>query len=266
VLIARAAREGIVSCGEVNGDWFRPIAGDVFSDWRHDGDAVPLAQVALLAPTVPTTTLVVLSGFMPPDGSPLPVGTVPRSIAKLTNGISGDGGRIVRPAFIGGDLWMEAELAVVIGREIHRASLDEAAAAVFGYTCFNDVCAAEFIGPDDRDYFRGKSIETFASMGPWIRTDLSEDDLTRGVRILGRINGNLLQEGTTAKYRFPVAEVVRYFSNFVRLRPGDVISLGTPPQPMSAVPGDEVELEVEGIGVLHNRVVAEGDDTMTSAS
>jgi 2-keto-4-pentenoate hydratase/2-oxohepta-3-ene-1,7-dioic acid hydratase in catechol pathway len=195
---------------------------------------------------------VVLGGFRAPDDAPPGAGVVPRLIAKATRSVSGDGGSIACPAGLG-EVMAEGELALVIGREIHRPTVEAAAAAILGFTCFNDVTAGELLAA--REFSLSKSIDTFASMGPWVRTDLPDEDVSAGLAIITRVNGVVRQEGNTGLYKFPPAEVVRYLAAHLTLLPGDVISLGTPPPAPPIAPGDEVEIEVEGIGVLHNTVV-----------
>jgi 2-keto-4-pentenoate hydratase/2-oxohepta-3-ene-1,7-dioic acid hydratase in catechol pathway len=200
---------------------------------------------------------VVLGGFRLSPEDQLPAGAVPRLVPKmvLTASVSGDGGRILAPPDLAGGVAMEGELALVIGRAVHRpATAEEAASAVLGYTCFNDATAVQLMA--EREWALSKSLDTFASIGPSVVEDLDEKVIMGGLAITTRVNGEERQRGDTALYKFPPTEVVRYLASHVTLLPGDVISLGTPPPPAPAVPGDLVEIEVEGVGVLHNEVVA----------
>jgi 2-keto-4-pentenoate hydratase/2-oxohepta-3-ene-1,7-dioic acid hydratase in catechol pathway len=204
-----------------------------------------------------------MGGFLPRDGPPLPAGATPWLLPKLAATVSGDGGEIVVPSFLEGPLWIEAELAIVIGKQVRAASEQEAREAIFGFTVFDDVSAPEFLfehvdSPKltaTSDVFRAKSIDGFASMGPWIRTDLTPEHVAEGLRIATRVNGVERASGSTRDHKFPVTTWVTHASRYRRLEPGDVIALGTP-QPCVAAPGDEVELEIEGIGVLRSLVVA----------
>ena len=199
---------------------------------------------------------VVLGGFLPSPGATLPEGTVPRLIPKmvLPSSVSGDGGRIVSPADLDDGVAVEGELALVIGQELHRpASVEEAAAAVAGYTCFNDATAVRLLA--EREWALSKSLDSFASIGPSLTSDLDDKTIMAGLAITTRVNGEERQRGDTGLYKFPPSQVVRYLATYVTLRPGDVISLGTPPPPAPVVPGDRVEIEVEGVGVLHNEIV-----------
>lgn len=189
------------------------------------------------------------------EGTELP-GEAPFVNPKVTSEVTGDGAEIRVPAYVTRDIWVEPELALVVGGDVYRASREEAAEAILGYTVFNDVTAREFLQPH-KDYFRAKCNETFASMGPWIETSIAENDVSAGLDVECRVNGRTRVRSNTRALRFAPSEVVSAVSMHTRLRRGDVIALGCPPPPPRAQPGDEVELEIEGIGVLHNTVVAE---------
>ncbi|OEU87602.1 2-hydroxyhepta-2,4-diene-1,7-dioate isomerase [Streptomyces abyssalis] len=150
----------------------------------------------------------------------------------------------------------EVELAVVIGRTARYLSSDEEAlAAVAGYAVSNDVSERAFQLERGGQWDKGKNCETFNPLGPWLVTaDEAGDPQALGLRLW--VNGELRQDGTTAEQIFPVAEVVRYLSQFMTLRPGDVINTGTPagvamgfPEPKPYLrAGDVVELEIDGLG------------------
>jgi 2-keto-4-pentenoate hydratase/2-oxohepta-3-ene-1,7-dioic acid hydratase in catechol pathway len=196
---------------------------------------------------------VVLGGFLPAGDAVLPPGTVPRLIPKMVSDVSSDGACVVAPADLAGGIAVEGELALVIGADVHRPSSAEAADAVLGFTCFNDVTALGLLS--EGEWALSKSMDTFASIGPTMRTDLDDASVMAGLAITTRVNGEQRQRGDTRLYKFPPSEIVRYLATHVTLRRGDVISLGTPPPPAAAVPGDRVEIEVEGVGVLHNTIV-----------
>jgi 2-keto-4-pentenoate hydratase/2-oxohepta-3-ene-1,7-dioic acid hydratase in catechol pathway len=188
------------------------------------------------------------------DGTGRP-GETPFVNPKVTSEVTGDGAEIRVPPFLTLDIWVEPELAVVLGGDVYRASRETAASAILGYTVFNDVTAREFLQPN-KDYFRAKCNETFASMGPRIETAITEDDVAAGLAVECRVNGESRVRATTSALRFRPSEVISAVSMHTRLQRGDVIALGCPPPPPRARPGDEVELEIERIGVLHNTVVA----------
>jgi 2-keto-4-pentenoate hydratase/2-oxohepta-3-ene-1,7-dioic acid hydratase in catechol pathway len=193
----------------------------------------------------------VLGGFLPSADAVLPPGTVPRLVPKMVLDTSGDGGSIVSPPDLDGGIAVEGELALVIGSDVHRPSAASAAAAILGFTCFNDATAMGLLR--EGEWALSKSMDSFASIGPSV-VPLDDASVMAGLSITTRVNGAERQRGDTALYKFPPSEVVRYLATHVTLRRGDVISLGTPPPPAPVVPGDEVEIEVEGVGVLHNRI------------
>ncbi len=155
----------------------------------------------------------------------------------------------------------EAELAVVIGRRACRVSAARAAEHVLGYTNFNDVSARDFQFKDGQ-WQRGKSCDTFAPMGEYVATTDEIPDPHR-LRIRLRLNGRTMQDSSTDQLIFGVPQLVESLSEHVTLEPGDVIATGTPPgvgfarkPPVWMRPGDVVEVEIEGLGVLANAIAA----------
>jgi 2-keto-4-pentenoate hydratase/2-oxohepta-3-ene-1,7-dioic acid hydratase in catechol pathway len=153
----------------------------------------------------------------------------------------------------------EAELAVVIGRGGKNISAAEAMEFVFGYTNFNDVSARDMQFADGQ-WQRGKSCDTFAPFGPFVAT---RDEIAdpHGLRISFRLNGETLQDSNTDQLIFRVPELIEFISRSITLEPGDIIATGTPPgvgfarkPPIFLKDGDVCEVEVEGLGVLSNRV------------
>jgi 2,4-diketo-3-deoxy-L-fuconate hydrolase len=189
------------------------------------------------------------------SGGELP--KAPLLFGKFSNTLVGDGDPIVLPPDIG-HVDAEAELAVVIGKPASRISSGRAFDVIAGYTCADDVSArdAQF---GDGQWFRGKGFDTFCPVGPRIvpAGDLDPSDL----RIQQRLNGEVLQDSRTSDLIFDVPTLVSYISQVIALEPGDLILTGTPEgvgvfrEPKIALaPGDVVEIEIEGIGVLRNEV------------
>jgi 2-keto-4-pentenoate hydratase/2-oxohepta-3-ene-1,7-dioic acid hydratase in catechol pathway len=144
----------------------------------------------------------------------------------------------------------EGELGVVIGRAARNiASHEDPLSYVLGYTCVNDVTARD-LQRKDVQFTRGKSFDTFCPVGPWIETDVDPAN----VIVETRLNGEVKQKGNTADMAFPVAFLIRYISEIMTLYPGDLIATGTPAGVSQIKPGDTVEVEVSGIGILQNRV------------
>lgn len=183
----------------------------------------------------------------------------PLLFAKWQSAVVGDGEPIVIPPGVE-KVDYEAELAAVIGARVKGVSAENALEAVEGYTCLNDVSARAFQFGDGQ-WTRGKSIDTFCPIGPRVvpRDEVGDP---QSLRIACRVNGETVQDGTTADMIFSVAEIVAFVSATITLEPGDVIATGTPPGVAMGrtdgrylQPGDTVEVEIERVGVLTNPVV-----------
>jgi len=143
----------------------------------------------------------------------------------------------------------EAEIAVVIGRRLRRATADEARQGIFGVTLACDVTARD-LQKKDGQFTRGKGFDTFCPLGPCIETELDVANL----RVTTRVNGETRQDGSTSQMIFSCAFMIEFISAVMTLLPGDVILTGTPAGVGPLNPGDVVEVEIEGIGVLRNHV------------
>jgi len=183
----------------------------------------------------------------------------PLIFAKFPSSLVGPDAAIEWPDELTEQVDWEAELAVVIGRRIKRASEREALDAIFGYTAANDVSARD-LQFADQQWVRAKSLDTFCPLGPVIVTPDEFGD-PQDKRLLARVNGETMQDSTTAEMIFGVAEIVSFLSQACTLEPGDLILTGTPwgvggfrDPPVFLKPGDSVEIEVEGVGVLANNV------------
>lgn len=153
----------------------------------------------------------------------------------------------------------EAELAVVIGREGVRIAPGDALDYIAGYTVLNDVSARR-IQRDDRQWFRGKSFDTFAPCGPWLATSDEVGD-PNSLSISQRLNGRTMQESNTSEMIFPVPEIIAFISEGMTLMPGDIIATGTPAgvgvfrdPPVFLEENDVIEIEIERVGIIRNRV------------
>jgi 2-keto-4-pentenoate hydratase/2-oxohepta-3-ene-1,7-dioic acid hydratase in catechol pathway len=143
----------------------------------------------------------------------------------------------------------EGELAIVVSREARRVRAADWRDYVLGFTCANDVSARD-LQRKDVQFTRGKGFDTFCPVGPHIETDLDPSDL----RVVTRVNGDVKQDGRTSQMIFPCDVLVAYVSEHMTLMPGDVILTGTPAGVGSLSAGDQVEVEIEGIGILANDV------------
>ena len=222
-------------------------------------ERLALASVRLLAPVPDPEKIVCLglnysdhaleSGQQPP--------TAPLWFAKFANSLTGSGTDIVLPAAHPEYVDYEAELAVVIGRPVHRAAPEQALAAVAGAMPFNDVSARD-LQLQNPLWTSGKAIDTFAPCGPALVT-LDEIPDIQNLGLRTRINGEVLQEGTTREQIFGVAECVAWLSRTMTLLPGDIIATGTPAGVGASKgrflrDGDTIEIEVDGLGTLSNSV------------
>jgi 2-keto-4-pentenoate hydratase/2-oxohepta-3-ene-1,7-dioic acid hydratase in catechol pathway len=141
----------------------------------------------------------------------------------------------------------EGELAVVIGRLARRVRTEDAFRYVLGYTCGNDVSLRDLQAKDGQ-WTRAKGFDGSCPLGPWVETELDPND----VRIETRVNGETRQFATTADMVFGVGTILEFITTFMTLLPGDVIMTGTPEGVGKLEPGDRVEVEIDGIGVLTN--------------
>jgi 2-keto-4-pentenoate hydratase/2-oxohepta-3-ene-1,7-dioic acid hydratase in catechol pathway len=148
------------------------------------------------------------------------------------------------------NLHYEGEMVVVIGREAKNVPLEEAGAYVFGVTAGNDVSERDWQAAD-LQWFRAKGSDTFGPVGPVLVAGLDYNNLL----LRTRVNGEIRQEARTQDLIFNVEEIVSYVSRYVTLYPGDIIFTGTPGATRAMEPGDVVEVELEGVGVLRNPVV-----------
>ena len=146
----------------------------------------------------------------------------------------------------------EAELAVVIGKTGRHVKEEDFRDYVLGYTCINDVTARD-LQKKDGQFTRSKSFDTFAPLGPWIETAIADPD---NLTVEAYLNGERRQHSNTSNLVFGVASLVSFISRIMTLLPGDVIATGTPSGIGPMRPGDVVEIRVEGIGTLRNRLVA----------
>ncbi len=226
------------------------------------GERIPLERVRLLAP-VPDPQKIICMGLNYRDhaeeaGKEIP--EHPLWFAKFANSLIGDGQPIILPAAHAEYVDYEAELAVVIGRPAHRVSAEQALEHVAGAMPFNDVSARD-LQLQNPLWTSGKAIDTFAPCGPSIVLMDEIDDL-QALPLRTRVNGEVVQEGTTADMIFTVAETIAWLSRTMTLLPGDIIATGTPAgigalKGLFLRDGDIVSVEVEGLGTVTNPVAAE---------
>ena len=235
-------------------------------DWRElarvDGTPMP-AQGADFAPLVTEPSKVVCVGHNYENhiremGRELP--TFPTLFCKLADSLAGAYDDIVKPRETDALDW-EVELAVVMGKKGRDIPKDKAYDYVFGYTVCLDMTARE-LQRQHGQWFKGKSLDTFCPLGPWIVHKSALPD-PQQVRLICRVNGEVMQDGNTRDMIFDIPTTIESLSAGMTLEPGDIISTGTPSgvgfarvPPVFLKPGDKVEGEVEGIGTLEVEIVA----------
>jgi 2-keto-4-pentenoate hydratase/2-oxohepta-3-ene-1,7-dioic acid hydratase in catechol pathway len=240
---------GEVHHGVLDEDTVHRIEGDLFADPRRSGDSVALADVELLAPVEPSKVIAVGLNYRSHIGNQEPA-PYPGLFAKYPTSIVGPGADIVIPADAS-NVHYEGELVVVIGRMAKDVSVEEASDYIFGVTAGNDVSERDW-QRDDLQWLRAKGADTFGPVGPAVVTGLNYNDL----HVETRLNGEVRQAESSADLIFSVDEIVSYVSRYFTLYPGDLIFTGTPGSTRAMQPGDVVEIEVEGVGVLRNTVAA----------
>jgi len=214
-----------------------------------------------LAPPVSCPSKIMALGLNYADHIRESKGQTPKSplvFAKYSTSLIGQNDLIEWDRALTSKVDFEAELAVIVGKKVSNCSEDEAASAIFGYTCANDVSARD-LQFGDGQWTRGKSLDTFCPLGPWIVTaDEIEDPQALGIKCI--LNGKVMQNSSTREMIFKVPYLISFLSRNFTLLPGDIILTGTPHgvgafrnPPVYMADGDEVVVEIEKIGSLKNR-------------
>ncbi len=238
--------------GVVQGQVVYTMEGPLYENPAAGLRVAPLKEVRLLAPVNPSKIIAIGLNYADHAAeSSHQVPTEPLLFLKPPTAVIGHRRPIILP-------WQsqrvdyEAELAVIIGRRGRNIDQAHALSHVLGYTCGNDVTARD-LQKADGQWARSKGFDTFCPLGPWIETELDPT----GLEVTGRLNGDVRQHSSTRTMIFPVSQLISYISHVMTLEPGDVIMSGTPAGVGPVHPGDVVEVEVGGIGVLSNPVEAE---------
>ena len=248
---ARYETHGDVHYGVVEGDTVRAITAPPYEDHEVTDHSHALDDVKLLSPVMPGKIVAIGLNYRSHLGDRTPP-SVPEPFFKTASSVVGPDDDVVIPAEAleqGVTMQPEAELALVIGKTARRVSKDDALDYILGFTCGNDVSARDWQA-GDLSWWRAKSSDTFSPIGPVIVSGLDPSDL----HLVGRINGEVAQEQTTADLLYGVPEIVEFVTSVLTLDPGDVIMTGTPGAPGDIHDGDVVEVEIDGIGVLRNTV------------
>jgi 2-keto-4-pentenoate hydratase/2-oxohepta-3-ene-1,7-dioic acid hydratase in catechol pathway len=225
------------------------IGGNVFGRYRRNEADTPLADVRLLAPAEPSKILCVGRNYVEHAkelGNEVP--KVPLIFMKPPSAVISNGETIVLPPQ-SAQVEHEAELVVVIGKRGRNITAENARKHILGYTIGNDVTARD-LQRSDNQWTRGKGFDTFCPFGPWIDTEFDPADAI----LTCRVNGQMRQMASTRDMIFNIPTLIAYVSSVMTLEPGDLIFTGTPSGVGELKHGDEVLVEIEGLGVLKNSV------------
>jgi len=240
-----------VAYGLLEGKQVRELHGDLLGKWKKTDKLHPLDKVKILVPVAQPSKVLALAGnYRDHLGDREPPET-PEPFIKLPSCLLRHEGKIIQP----GDhepVHYEAELVIVIGKKASNVSENEALRYVLGITCGNDI-SARYWQKNDVQWWRAKASDTFGPVGPYIVSGLDVQNL--GMEL--RLNGEVRQKTNTKNQIHTVAQTVSFISRYVTLLPGDLIYTGTPGKTQPMQPGDVVEVEIEGVGVLRNTVAAE---------
>jgi 2-keto-4-pentenoate hydratase/2-oxohepta-3-ene-1,7-dioic acid hydratase in catechol pathway len=241
-----------ITYGAVEPEGIRLHRGTPLVAWEPTETVVSWDQARLLAPVIPTKVVCVGKNYADHAaemGSDVP--ERPILFLKPPTSVIGPL-QAVRYPPDSREVHHEAELAVVIGKVTRDVQVEDVGPHILGYTAANDVTARDLQRLDGQ-WTRAKGFDTFCPLGPAIDTDL---DPQEGLSIICRVNGEIRQAGSTSDMVFGVGELVSYISRVMTLLPGDVVLTGTPEGVGPVVPGDRMEVEIEGVGTLINPVAA----------
>lgn len=220
---------------------------------------LPLADVKLEAPLRPGKLICIGRNYAEhakETGSDVP--TAPIIFAKFPSSIIGNSDTITWSESITTQVDWEGELAVVIGKKARNVKEEDALKHVFGYTIANDVSARDLQLRQDSQWTRGKSLDTFCPLGPWVVTRDEIPD-PHNLSVKTKVNGKVRQDGNTKDFIFNIPFLISYCSRMFTLEPGDLILTGTPPgvgeglkPPTYLKDGDTVTITIDGIGELTN--------------
>jgi 2-keto-4-pentenoate hydratase/2-oxohepta-3-ene-1,7-dioic acid hydratase in catechol pathway len=230
-------------------DTIQVIAGTFFQDPLPTGDEIPIDDVMLLAPVLPSKLVCVGKNYAAHAAEfGMDVPEEPLLFLKPSTAVIGPGDAI-RLLPINRRTDYEGELAVVMGRLARNVLAEDASRFILGFTCANDVTLRDLQRPDDQ-WTRAKGFDGSCPLGPWIETSVDPTDAI----VETRLNGDVVQHASTSDLVFGVAELIEYVTTFMTMLPGDVLLTGTPEGVGRIQAGDTVEVEVDGVGTLRNEV------------
>jgi 2-keto-4-pentenoate hydratase/2-oxohepta-3-ene-1,7-dioic acid hydratase in catechol pathway len=251
--IVRFALQGLTRYGILKGEQVFPLADSPFGSLTETGEVLGLGEVSLLAPCEPSKIIALGLNYRDHAaefGRQVP--DEPLIFLKPSTSVIGPDADIIYPK-MSRRVDYEAELGVILARTARRVPEEKTLDYVLGYTCFNDVTARD-LQKKDGLFTRAKGFDTFAALGPWIETEIGDPD---NVMVEAFLDGEPRQRASTNNMIFGVRRLISFISQVMTLLPGDVIATGTPAGVGPMRPGDVVEVRVEKIGTLRNRVVTE---------
>ncbi len=229
-----------------------PIEGSLFDEFRRLEASLPLEQIRLLPPVEPSKIICIGRNYVAhAKEHDAEVPDLPLIFLKPPSSVIGTGESIILPPQ-SQRVEHEAELGVVIGKRGRWIQPADAIEYVLGYTIANDVTARD-LQRRDGQWTRGKGFDTFCPLGPWIETEFDPAD----AMVTCHVNGEMRQMASTRDMVFNVRQLIAFCSSIMTLEPGDVLLTGTPAGVGPLLPGDVVEVTIEGIGKLSNPVKAE---------
>jgi 2-keto-4-pentenoate hydratase/2-oxohepta-3-ene-1,7-dioic acid hydratase in catechol pathway len=235
--------------GVIEGEKIREIEGDIFDHFRLRNKNYSSKEILVLPPCIPSKIIAIgLNYRSHANEVRMQIPEEPMLFLKPASAVIGAEDRILFPT-MAKRVDYEGELGIVVGKKCRGVSQQDAPHYILGYTCFNDVTARD-LQKKDVQFTRSKSFDTFAPMGPCIETDLDPSD----VLVETFLNGEKKQSASTKDLIFPVTFLVAFISNVMTLMPGDVIATGTPSGIGPMAVGDIIEVSIQGIGILRNKV------------
>ncbi len=249
--VARFSLNGEPRFGIVDGPELVVLAGHpLVAGYETTGDRVPIKEVKLLAPSIPSKVVCVGKNYADHVAEMnLSTKAEPTLFLKPSSSIVGPGDAIVLPSQ-SNQVDLEVELAIVMGQIAKNVTEADALNYVWGYTVANDVTARDLQFSDDQ-WARSKSFDSFCPLGPWIETEFVPEDQV----LESRVDGEVRQNSTLTHMLHNVPKIISYISKNMTLLPGDVVLTGTPAGISPILAGQIVECEIEGIGTLVNPVV-----------
>lgn len=236
--------------GVIKGEDVLTLSKAPYDGIEYDGKKLPLNQCRLLPPCEPSKIVCVGKNYAEharemgaePPGFPV-------LFLKAPNTLNRPEGAVHAPDFVA-RLDYEGELGVVIRRKAKNVKAKDFSEYVLGYTCLNDVTARD-IQQHDGQWTRGKSMDGFCPVGPWVVDGIE----LAALKLETRLNGKVVQQGSTTDFITPIPQLIEFITSSMTLEPGDVVATGTPAGIGPMIPGDVVEVDIEGIGVLKNEVI-----------